>query len=165
MAFFSPKHASRVASYGRGLRKLRLLTSDDYVVLDRMLWGMRNPGESAIDPSYNDIAREAGVGRNTAVNAIKKLVGFGVLAKTKRWLFVEWGRKRGYGRENLIARQTTNLYVFTTFPYEFARPTPSIEMDILIARVERMAAGVRQDTPLERVLAGIAATAGLAMPS
>jgi len=38
-------------------------------------------------------------------------------------------------------------------------------MDILIARVERMAAGVRQHTPLERALAGIAATAGLTMPS
>ena len=165
MAFFSPKLAARVASYGRGLKKLRLLSSDEYVVLDRMLWGMRKPGESAIDPSYDEIARESGVGRNTVVNAIKKLVGFGVLTKTKRWLFVEWGRKRRYGRENLTARQTTNLYVFTSFPYEFARPTPSIEMDILIARVERMAAAERQNTPLERALAGIAATAGLAMPS
>jgi hypothetical protein len=165
MAFFSPKHAARVASYGRGLKKLRLLSSDEYVVLDRMLWGMRKPGESAIDPSYDEIARESGVGRNTAVNAVKKLVGFGILAKTRRWLFVGWGRKRGYGRENLTARQTTNLYVFTTFPYEFARPTPSTEMDILVARVERVAAATRRDTPLERALANIAATAGLAMPS
>ena len=81
MAFFSPKHAARVASYGRGLKKLRLLSSDEYVVLDRMLWGMRKPGESAIDPSYDEIARESGVGRNTVVNAIKKLVGFGILER------------------------------------------------------------------------------------
>src|ERR1700759_4432090 len=157
MAFFSQKHAARVASYGRGLKKVRLLSSDEYVVLDRMLWGMRKPGESAIDPSYDEIARESGVGRNTAVNAIKKLVGFGILAKTKRWLFVEWGRKRRYGRENLTARQTTNLYVFTTFPYEFARPTPSIEMDILIARAERVAGGGGQGTPRGAGLGGSAA--------
>src|SRR5690348_8094030 len=165
MSFFSPKHAARIASYGRGLRKLRLLTCEEYCVLDRMLWGMRKPGERAIDPSYDEIARESGVGRNTVVNAIKKFVGFGILAKTKRWLFVEWGRKRGYGRENLTARQTTNLYVFTAFPHEFARPTPSLEMDILVARAERVATVARQDTPLERALAGIAATAGLTMPS
>ena len=164
MSCFSPKHAARVASYGRGLKKLRLLTSDEYVVLDRMLWGMRKPGQSALDPSYDEIASEAGVGRNTAVNAIKKLVGFGILTKTRRWVFVEWGRRKGRGRDNLIARQVTNLYVFTAYPHEFGRTTPSTEMDILIARVERAAAAARQDSPLERVLASLAATAGLAMP-
>jgi hypothetical protein len=165
MSFFSPKHAARVASYGRGLKKLRLLTSDDYVVLDRMLWGMREQGKSALAPSYDEIAREAGVGRNTAVNAVKKLVGFGVLTKTRRWLFIEHGRKRGRGRENLTVHQTTNLYVFTAYPNEFVRTTPSIEMDILVARVEREAQRIIRDSPLERALAGIAATAGLAMPS
>jgi hypothetical protein len=161
----SVDQAKRAGRYARGLKKLRLLTASAYVVFDWMLWVFRKPGERTISPSIADIVRETGVRRNAVIAAIKQLVGFGLLAKQARYLHVEWGRKNGRGRENLTARRTTNLYIFACNSYESTPPTASTEMDILIARVERQAAAARGDTPLERALAGIAAAAGLSVPS
>src|SRR3982750_3200867 len=84
--FLSPHHAKRIAAYGRGLKELRLLTPHDFAVLDTMLWTMRKPGEVTLEPSYADIARKSGVKRDTAISAVKKLVQFGHLTKTKQWL-------------------------------------------------------------------------------
>jgi Helix-turn-helix domain len=154
--FLSPNHAKRIAAYGRGLRELRLLTPHDFAVLDTMLWTMRKPGEAMLEPSYADIARKSGVKRDAAINAVKKLVQFGLLTKAKQWLIVQWGRKRG----NLNARQRPNLYTFTSFPLESAAPSASTEMDILVSKVERQAARERANTPLERALAAFANRAG-----
>ena len=156
MPHLSPTHAKRIAAYGRGLRELRLLTPHDFAVLDTMLWTMRKPGEAALEPSYEDIARKSGVKRDTVISAVKKLVQFGLLTKTKQWVIVQWGRARG----NLTARQRPNLYVFTSFPHELVSPSPSTEIDILVSRVEREIAAERVNSPLERALAAIAATAG-----
>lgn len=157
MAHLSPNHAKRIAAYARGLRELRLLTPHDFAVLDTMLWTMRKPGEAELEPSYADIARKAGVKRDAAINAVKKLVQFGLLTKAKQWLIVQWGR----ARSNLTARQRPNLYVFTSFPLESAPPAPSTEVDILVSRVERQIVQKQADSPLERALAAMAATAGL----
>src|SRR4051812_20615921 len=143
--FFSPNHAKRIAAYARALKELGLLTSHDFAVLDTMLWTLRKPGEAMLEPSYADIARKSGVKRDTAIQAVKKLVAFGLLTKAKQWVIVQWGRRRG----NLNARQRPNLYTFTSFPYESAMPSASTEMDILVSRVERQAArerGYHQDS-------------------
>jgi hypothetical protein len=153
--FLSPHHAKRIAAYGRGLRELRLLTPHDFAVLDTMLWTLRQPGHAELEPKYADIARKAGVKRDAAISAVKKLVQFGLLTKTKQWLIVPWGR----GRSNLTARQRPNLYVFTSFPLESA--SPSTEVDILVSRVERQIVRKQADSPLERALAALAARAGL----
>ena len=154
--FLSPNHAKRIAAYGRGLRELRLLTPHDFAVLDAMLWTLRKPGEAELEPKYADIARKAGVKRDAAINAVKKLVQFGLLTKTKQWLIVQWGRARG----NLTARQRPNRYVFCSFPLGSAMPSASTEMDILVSKVERQVAAKQANSPLERALAAIAATAG-----
>ena len=156
MAHLSPNHAKRIAAYARGLRELRLLTPHDFAVLDAMLWTLRKPGEAMLEPKYADIARKAGVKRDAAINAVKKLVQFGLLTKTKQWVIVQWGRARG----NLTARQRPNLYVFTAFPLESAPPSASTEMDILVSRLERQIVRQQADTPLERALSAIAARAG-----
>jgi len=148
MAHLSPNHAKRIAAYARGLRELRLLTPHDFAVLDAMLWTLRKPGEAELEPAYADIARKAGVKRDTAISAVKKLVQFGLLTKAKQWVIVQWGRARG----NLTARQRPNLYVFTSFPLESAVPSASTEMDILVSRVERQITAEVADTPLERAL-------------
>ena len=156
MAHLSPNHAKRIAAYARGLRELRLLTPHDFAVLDTMLWTMRKPGEAELEPSSADIARKAGVKRDAAINAVKKLVQFGLLTKTKQWVIVQWGRARG----NLAARQRPNLYVFTSFPLESAPPSASTEMEILVSRVERQIVRQQADSPLERALSALAARAG-----
>jgi hypothetical protein len=154
--FLSPNHAKRIAAYARGLKEMRLLTPHDFAVLDTMLWTMRKPGEAMLEPSYADIARKAGVKRDAAIQAVKKLVQFGLLTKAKQWLIVQWGRQRG----NLNARQRPNLYTFTSFSYESAPPSASTEMDILVSRVERQAAKEQANTPLERALSTLANRAG-----
>ena len=161
MAHLSPNHAKRIAAYARGLRELRLLTPHDFAVLDTMLWTLRTPGHAELEPKYADIARKAGVKRDTAISAVKKLVQFGLLTKTKQWVIVQWGRARGH----LTARQRPNLYVFTRFPLESAPPSASTEMDILVSRVERQIARKQADTPLERALAAMANRAGLTVPT
>src|SRR4051812_34764153 len=161
MAHLSPNHPKRIAAYARGLQELRLLTPHDFAVLDAMLWTLREPGHAELEPKYADIARKAGVKRDAAINAVKKLVQFGLLTKTKQWVIVQWGRARG----NLTARQRPNLYVFTAFPLESPPPSASTEMDILVSRVERQAARERADTPLERALAAMANRAGFTVPA
>jgi len=156
MAHLSPNHAKRIAAYARGLRELRLLTPHDFAVLDAMLWTMREPGHAELEPKYADIARKAGVGRDTAINAVKKLVQFGLLTKAKQWVLVHWGRGRG----NLDARQRPNLYTFTSFPLESATPSASTEVEILVSRVERQVVRERADSPLERALEALAKRAG-----
>jgi hypothetical protein len=161
MAHLSPNHAKRIAAYARGLRELRLLTPHDFAVLDAMLWTLRKPGEAVLEPKYADIARKAGVKRDAAISAVKKLVQFGLLTKTKQWVIVQWGRARG----NLTARQRPNLYVFTAFPLESAVPSASTEVDILITRLERQFTKDQADTPLERALAAMANRAGFTVPT
>src|SRR3954464_8827941 len=154
--FLTPNHAKRIAAYARGLRELRLLTPHDFAVLDTMLWTLRKPGEAALEPKYADIARKAGVKRDAAISAVKKLVQFGLLTKAKQWLIIPWGRARG----NLTARQRPNLYTFTSFPLGSAQPSASTEVDILVSRVERRVMREQADTPLERALAALAGRAG-----
>jgi helix-turn-helix protein len=161
MSHLSPNHAKRIAAYARGLRELRLLTPHDFAVLDAMLWTLRKPGEAELEPKYADIARKAGVSRDTAINAVKKLVQFGLITKAKQWVIVQWGR----ARRNLAARQRPNLYVFTSFPLESAPPAASTEVEILVSRVERQAERERADTPLERALAAMANRGGFTVPA
>jgi predicted transcriptional regulator len=156
MAHLSPNHAKRIAAYARGLKELRLLTPHDFAVLDAMLWTLREPGHAELEPKYADIARKAGVKRDAAINAVRKLVQFGLLTKAKQWVIVQWGR----GRFQKEARQRPNLYVFTTFPLESAVPSASTEVDILVSRVERRVMREQADTPLERALAALAGRAG-----
>src|SRR3954454_3857481 len=154
----SPNHAKRIAAYARGLKELRLLTPHDFAVLDAMLWTLREPGHAELEPKYADIARKAGVKRDAAINAVRKLVQFGLLTKAKQWVIVQWGR----GRFQKKARQRPNLYVFTSFPLESAVPSASTEMDILVSRVERQIGKAQADSPLERALSSLAAKAGFA---
>jgi hypothetical protein len=158
--FLSPNHAKRIAAYARGLKELRLLTPHDFAVLDAMLWMLRKPGEAMLEPKYADIARKAGVKRDAAINAVKKLVQFGLLTKAKQWLIVPWGR----GRSNLTARQRPNLYVFTRFPLESVPPSASTEVDILVSRVERQIVREQANSPLERALAAMANRGGFTFP-
>src|SRR3954465_11340541 len=97
-----------------------------------------------------------GVKRDAAINAVRKLVQFGLLTKAKQWVIVQWGR----GRFQKEARQRPNLYVFTSFPLESAPPSASTEMDILVSRVERQVAAERANSPLERALSALAGRAG-----
>ena len=104
----SPHAAQRTAQHARRLLSAHILTPHDYAVLDALLWRCRRHGRADLTVTYAAVARLAGVCRDTAVNAVGKLVHIGLLSRIKRRVRVQWGR----GRMRLASRQAANAYVF-----------------------------------------------------
>lgn len=93
----------------RRLRKLlraRRLTPHEYALADTLLWSCRRPNTDRCTVSFSSLARLAGVGRTTAVAAVRKLQQLGVLTRVKRWVIVVWGLGRAL-------RQAPNGYIFS----------------------------------------------------
>lgn len=110
----SPAQAARTAAHGRRLLTARLITPHDFAVLDTLLWRLRRPGRSDLAAPYAAIARLAGVCRDTAIAAVRRLIDLGLIAKTKRRVRVRWGR----GLALLASRQIANRYEFREPPTE-----------------------------------------------
>ena len=104
----TPDAARRTAQHGRRLLTARIITPCDYAVLDALLWRCRRPGRSDLAVDYRSIARLAGCCRDTAIEAVRKLVDIGLIQKIRRRVRVAWGR----GREQLASRVIANGYEF-----------------------------------------------------
>jgi hypothetical protein len=77
----SPDQARRMAQHGRRLLTARIISPTDYAVLDALLWRCRRPGRSDLAVDYRSIARLAGVCRDTAIGAVRKLADIGLIQK------------------------------------------------------------------------------------
>ena len=153
----SPQQASRVAAHGRRLLTAKLLTPHAYAVLDAMLWRLRRPGRWDTAAPYITIARLAGVSRDTAIEAVHKLVKLGVLTKEHRRVLVRWGANRA----QVASRQIANLYVFCAPSTESASPPPDKGLENLSTKQQGNAV---DKSMLGRALARLARAVGVAMP-
>jgi hypothetical protein len=115
----TPDAARRMAQHGRRLLTARIISPTDYAVLDALLWRCRRPGRSDLAVDYRSIARLAGVCRDTAIGAVRKLADIGLIQKIRRRVNVRWGR----GRECLASRAIANGYIFRPPQTESARQT------------------------------------------
>ena len=104
----TPETARRITAHVRRLLTDRVLNAYDFAVYDVLMWRVRKPGRWDCDPDYSTIARLAGICRDRAIEAVKKLVSLGVISKTKRHVLIRWGRNRA----QVAARQISNSYVF-----------------------------------------------------
>lgn len=150
----TPQTAQRTAQHGRRLLTARILTPHEYAVLDALLWRLRRHGRADFTATYDAIARLAGMCRDTAIAAVRKLVEIGIIQKIKRRVMVRWGRDRAL----LASRQAANGYVFTESAGQAtdkgkARFSPQIER------------GAVDKSALEGVLSRMAVLNGVAFPS
>lgn len=129
----TPDQAARLAAHGRRLLTVKILTPHDYAVLDAMLWRLRRPGRWDMTAPYKTIARLAGVGREKAIDAVRKLQMIGLISKEKRRVLVQWG----YNKAQIAKRQIENKYVFHIPSTESPRKPTSIGFDRLISRAEK----------------------------
>lgn len=114
----SPHAAQRTAQHARRLLTAHIITPFDYAVLDALLWRCRRPGHADLIVSYAAVARLAGVCRDTAIEAVRKLTQVGLIQKITRRVLVRWGP----GRALLASRQAANCYVFRAPGTESAPP-------------------------------------------
>lgn len=152
----TPQQAARTAAHGRRLLTASILTPHDYAVLDTMLWRLRRPGRSDFAAPYKVIARLAGVCRDCAIEAVRKLELIGILAKQKTRVIVRWGRNRA----QIASRQAANIYVFHSPSTESARPATSIGIDRLYLTVPGVQA---RPSALEAALSRLAGAVGFAV--
>lgn len=150
----TPQQAARTAAHGRRLLTASILTPHDYAVLDTMLWRLRRPGRSDFAAPYKVIARLAGVCRDCAIEAVRKLELIGILAKQKTRVIVRWGRNRA----QIASRQAANIYVFHSPSTESARPATSIGIDRLYLTVPGVQA---RPSALEAALSRLAGAVGV----
>src|SRR6516165_2857418 len=95
--------AITVAKRSRKLLRKGLITPHQYAVADALLWSCRAPGRDEAQISCHRLARLAGVGRSTAVEAVKRLRDLGVLTWRKTRLRVAWSL-------GVASRQGRNIY-------------------------------------------------------
>jgi DNA-binding IclR family transcriptional regulator len=118
----SPFDPAPSAKRLRKLLRKHLITPHQYAVADALLWSCRAPGRDEAQISYDRLAELAGVGRSTAVEAVKALRRLGVLSWRKTRLRVAWSL-------GIASRQWRNIYRLLTGPCtEFAgQPTDSVQ--------------------------------------
>jgi hypothetical protein len=102
-----------VAQRLQKLCRKRLIRPHHLAVGLTLLWSCRAPGRDAAQVSYTRLAELAGVGRNSAVEAVRRLRALGVLAREKTWLRVSWGL-------GIAIRQGRNIYRWIASASEFA---------------------------------------------
>ena len=152
----TPEAARRTAQHGRRLLTARIITPHEYAVLDALLWRCRRPGRSDLAVDYRSIARLAGCCRDTAIEAVRKLVDIGLIQKIRRRVRVAWGR----GREHLASRVIANGYAFRAIYTESTAPAADRGEARIISC--KHGAPVKKNA-LERALARLAGVAGLAL--
>jgi hypothetical protein len=106
----------------RTLLRKGLITPHHYAVADALLWCCRAPGRDEAQISYDRLATLAGVGRSTAVAAVKRLRALGVLTWRKTRLRVAWSL-------GVASRQWRNIYRLLAGPHTESseRPTGSVQ--------------------------------------
>lgn len=143
----TPQTAQRTAQHARRLLTAHILTPHDYAVLDALLWRCRRPGRADLAVDYRTIARLAGVKRDAAINAVRKLVDLGLIAKIKRRVKVAWGRGC------VASRQIANCYVFRAPATESVAP----------ATVEGIGRIQEKESLLDKALGRLAGAAGFSV--
>jgi len=98
-----PFDAAPLARRLRTLLRNGRITPHYYAVADALLWSCRSPGRDEAQISYDRLARLAGVGRSTAVEAVRRLRDLGVLSWRKTRLRVSWSL-------GVASRQWRNIY-------------------------------------------------------
>lgn len=146
----TPHAAQRTAQHARRLLTAHLITPFDYAVLDALLWRCRRPGRADLTVTYKAVARLAGVCRDTAIQAVRKLAEIGLIEKVTRRVLVRWGP----GRALLASRQAANCYVFRTIGTESAPPA----VDKGIGRSQK------EYSPLDKALERLACAGGFRVP-
>lgn len=114
----TPHAAQRTAQHARRLLTAHIITPHDYAILDALLWRCRRPGRADLVVTYAAVARLAGVCRDTAIDAVRKLAQIGIITKLTRRVLVRWGP----GRSLLASRQAANCYVFRSPDTESPAP-------------------------------------------
>jgi hypothetical protein len=157
----TPKQAARTAAHGRRLLTANILTPHDYAVLDTMLWRLRRPGRWDFAAPYQVIARLAGVCRDCAIGAVRKLELIGILTKRQDRVIVRWGLNRA----QIASRQAANIYVFHSSSTESATQATSIGIERFYLDVDRVQGGKSakpaRPSALEAALGRLAGAAGL----
>jgi hypothetical protein len=102
----------------RTLLRKGLITPHQYAVADCLLWSCRAPGRDEAQISYHRLARLAGVGRSTAVEAVKRLRDLRVLTWRKTRLRVAWSL-------GVASRQWRNLYRLLVGPHTESSQQPT----------------------------------------
>lgn len=152
----TPHAAQRTAQHARRLLTAHILTPYDYAVLDALLWRCRRPGRADLIVTYTAVARLAGVCRDCAIEAIRKLTQIGLIAKIKRRVLVRWGPDRSL----LASRQAANCYVFRAPDTESPRPA----VDKGKGRIQESEGTVQpKESPLDRALERLACAGGFRM--
>ena len=136
-----PETANRITRGVRRLLTAGLITPHDYACFDALFWRCRRLGAWECDPDYRTIARLAGVCRDRAIKAVRKLAGLGVLSLRRRHTLIRWGRNRA----QVAARQVSNLYTFAAPSKESSSP----------AAVRGEESSLTLSRGLERALAGL----------
>ena len=98
-----------IAGRLRKLRRARRITPAQHAIGDTLLWSCRAPGKDAAMVSYDRLATLAGVGRTTAVEAVRVLRGLGCLIREKTRLRVAWSL-------GTASRQGRNIYRWIAAP-------------------------------------------------
>ena len=154
----TPDQARRTAQHARRLLTARIISPFDYACLDVLLWRCRRPGRRDLVVDYQSIARLAGVCRDTAIGAVKKLAGLGLIQKILRRARVKWGR----GRDRLASRQLANAYMSTVPATESATPAADSGRDnSLIFFLYTAREKPEKKGAIERALEQLAGAAGL----
>ena len=132
--------ATTVAKRLRTLLRKGRITPHQYAVADALLWSCRAPGRDEAQISYHRLARLAGVGRSTAVEAVKRLRDLGVLSWRKTRLRVAWSL-------GVASRQWRNIYRLLAGPLTESRGQPTDRVQAkkkARIEVERVAPEARQ---------------------
>jgi hypothetical protein len=151
----TPNQASRLAAHSRKLRATKILTVHECAVFDTMLWRLRGPGLSAFMATYKAIARLTGVCRDTAIQAVKKLVSLGLIQKERQRVRV----RHGTSRLTMVSRQIANAYRI------IAPVTESVTYpaDNGLIRLPSESVRTRGSDRFEAALKGFGITTGLLM--
>ena len=107
--------ATTVAKRLRTLLRKGRITPHQYAVADALLWSCRAPGRDEAQISYHRLAKLAGVGRSTAVEAVRRLRSLGVLSWRQTRLRVAWS----FG---VASRQWRNIYRLLPHTESAAQP-------------------------------------------
>jgi len=136
----------------------RRITPYDLAVGMALLWSCRAPGAAACMVSFTRLAKLAGVGRSTAVEAVRKLRDLGVLIREKTRLRVTWAL-------GIASRQGRNIYRWAKLATEAATP-PTDQMQVRKQAKEALHRGGAAPLPvpkrggLEAALASLGARLG-----
>ena len=146
----SPAQAGKIASHLRALRAEGAITPQVYACADALLWTARDHGRWDCQISLKDLARLAGVCRETARKACDTLISLGFIAKTRTRVRAWWGRNRA----ETASRQTANIWRFFAPITEATKRAADSGLDILVGQVE---ARIVRDSPMESAFARWAA--------